>query len=218
MLTKLFCFLFASVSKSLLIVLGTLSLPAKNCRGKCRTAGMERSRSAWITRRASGYPHFPPHGYDDYHFARRGACSRLRPDGAGVRAKPRTPACPSRWALSLPLAIFPLRILVSAFLQIVLRRRFALVKALGSLTCNLGIASHAPSSFAQHPEEALTIPVRRAVAENQAENKKYIFRISMQSSFGSAPTVRAGRTNICTANPLVIECPSLIGQSERRKL
>ena len=34
MLTKLFCFLFASVSKSLLIVLGTLSLPAKNDREK----------------------------------------------------------------------------------------------------------------------------------------------------------------------------------------
>ena len=136
-------------------------------------------------------------------------------NGAGVRAKPRTPACPFHRALSLPVVFSPLQLLFSAFLQIVLRRRFALVKALGSMTCNLGNAFTAPSRLAQHPEEALTIPARRAVAENQAENKKFIFRITMQSSFGSAPVVRAGRTNICTANPLVIECASLIGQHER---
>lgn len=42
----------ASVSKSLLIVLGTLSLPAKNDREKYRIAGIPKhSRNAWTTRR-----------------------------------------------------------------------------------------------------------------------------------------------------------------------
>jgi hypothetical protein len=39
----------ATVSKSLLTVLGTLAWPAVNGRGKCRLAGLERSRKAWTT-------------------------------------------------------------------------------------------------------------------------------------------------------------------------
>lgn len=41
----------AIVSKSLLIVLGTFSLPAKNDREKHRNAGINRSRDAWSTQR-----------------------------------------------------------------------------------------------------------------------------------------------------------------------
>jgi hypothetical protein len=46
-----FFFSFASVSKSLLTVLGTLSLPAKNDREQHRTAGINRSRGAWSSQR-----------------------------------------------------------------------------------------------------------------------------------------------------------------------
>ncbi len=48
---KLIFFCVPIVSKSLLIVLGTLSLPPKNDREKYRIAGIERSRNTWTTRR-----------------------------------------------------------------------------------------------------------------------------------------------------------------------
>lgn len=53
-ITKLDFHYIPTVSKSLLIVLGTLSilsLPAKNDRVKCRLAGIERSRKAWSSQR-----------------------------------------------------------------------------------------------------------------------------------------------------------------------
>jgi hypothetical protein len=45
----LFFFFLATVSKSLLTVLGTLPSPAVDGRGKCHLAGLERSRKAWTT-------------------------------------------------------------------------------------------------------------------------------------------------------------------------
>ena len=54
----IFFYLFAIVSKSLLIVWGTLPLPAMIGRGKYRFAGITKHpRKAWKT---SGFPYFPP--------------------------------------------------------------------------------------------------------------------------------------------------------------
>jgi len=51
--------LFSStiVSKSLLIVLGTLTTPAMICRGKCRVAGLNLSRNAWNNPEERGVVH-----------------------------------------------------------------------------------------------------------------------------------------------------------------
>jgi len=58
MITQLLFFSISIVSKSLLIVLGTLPLPAENGRGKYRFAGITmHPRKAWKT---SGFPYFPP--------------------------------------------------------------------------------------------------------------------------------------------------------------
>ena len=76
------CNIFPNVSKSLLIVWGTLSLPAKNDRGKCHIEG--------ISMRS---PHFPPSFYfDEYLPAILNDCV-LSQTARGVPAMPRTPRC-----------------------------------------------------------------------------------------------------------------------------
>src|SRR5688572_32429601 len=59
MIAHLFFFFFAIVSKSLLTVWGTLSLPAFVDRGKCRWAGIEHSRPAWKTPTSTEFPTLP---------------------------------------------------------------------------------------------------------------------------------------------------------------
>jgi len=59
MKAPLFSVSSATVSKSLLTVLGTLPSPAVNGRGKCRLAGLERPRKAWTTLRVAHTFHRP---------------------------------------------------------------------------------------------------------------------------------------------------------------
>ena len=107
------------VSKSLLIVLGTLSLPDKNDREKYRIAGIERSRNAWTTRQTRVvHPFHRPFTSMITCLQCCSMLSTLKQRGQGGLVRP------TRFPVSASLsAIFPAANFMLAFLTLSISRQ-----------------------------------------------------------------------------------------------
>ena len=108
-----------NVSKSLLIVLGTLSLPDKNDREKYRIAGIESSRNAWTTRQTRVvHPFHRPFTSMITCLQCCSMLSTLKQRGQGGLVRP------TRFPVSASLsAIFPAANFMLAFLTLSISRQ-----------------------------------------------------------------------------------------------
>lgn len=189
-------FYSAIVSKSLLIVLGTslfvMLLPAKNCRGKCRPAGIERSRRTWTTRRTRvAHTYHRTTTTTDALPAIPTDCNYAQ-TAQGVRAMHRTPCFPVSMGVFW-LVDFPSRILL-VFRSSANCTAQAVCPCQGSRLNDLllRLCVTCPNKICLASRRSLdnSYPPRssRRLCGKQKNN---VFFYKAQSVLGSAPRVRA---------------------------
>jgi hypothetical protein len=213
-------FYFASVSKSLLIVLGTfpfsLSLPAKNCRGKCRNAGMERSRIAWTTRRTRVIHTSHRTTTTMYTQPAIANTRHLHPNGAGRAGKAPHPLLPVSMGVS-SLIDSP-SMIVSVFRSSAHCTAHAVCPCQGLRLNNLllGLCVTCPDLICSVSRISLDNSYPPRSSRRLCGKQKVVLTLNRRNVLlGSAPVVRAGRATHLHRESVGDRMQNLIGRSER---